>query len=91
MFHVGRVVDQGPEERPGRVETVMEGFQENWSLRLRQFGQLEEDLGLLGIGYGWFLEKNVLARADGADRPFEVQSIGKWDEYAVDIRVVEDF
>ena len=73
--HVGGV-DQGPEERPGGVESIVKGFQKDRRVGLGQFGQPEEDFGLGGVGHAWLLEKDMLAGADGADGPLVVQTVG---------------
>ncbi|KAI0479373.1 hypothetical protein GGR56DRAFT_665124 [Xylariaceae sp. FL0804] len=84
-------VDHGPEQNQGGIETDMEGLQEHRSAGFGQFGQVEKDLGLGGIGDGWLLEEDVFPSTNGASSPFEVQAIHQRDENAVNAGVVKDF
>ncbi len=87
--HIGGV-DQGPEEGPDTVETIMKGFQHNGCLGLIEFRQVEKDLGLSRVGHGRLFKENMFAGANGANGPLEVHRVWQWDQDTVNIRVVED-
>ncbi len=49
-------VDQGSKQLEGRVEPVVKGFQQNWGVGLRQFGQIEQDFSFGCVGDGRFFK-----------------------------------
>jgi hypothetical protein len=92
-IHVNHICgsDQRPEDRPDRVEAIVERFKHDRCVGQIEFWEVEKYLSFLGIGHRGLFEKNMFSCFDGLHGPFEVQSIWQWNENYINIGVVEDF